>query len=367
MVIQAGPPFLVVHCNAAYTRLTGIDAHAAVGKPVSVFMSIQGEAPSEFNALDLPETFVEAGEAGVSGGPQDLTRENMSQTARNEGSREVSNQGTSNARHSTTDDEGLSQSHAAAAEAGRARAAQAPQNDSNMCLERLVAASGWGKFHVLNVTSRPQHLLGRNVTFVNAAPTGGSTAAGLRHGLRKRCDGSSDTSITSNFDGPLEYVACRISISPIVSDAIDSAIVTDTNQDPHSHKSKRRKHHHNSNEQLSGAAASWLLGSQHRRTFSSKDSTLPKRYQQFVTHYVIQLEPLDSEKDLNGKESLSSRSTSVEANLLGLTKSELRRQREAAQGGTTGTSHGETEQPPEDEEEIASETTEATVPVNAIG
>ncbi len=40
LVIQGTPPFLIVHMNAACCRLTGIDAHLLVGKPISVFLSI---------------------------------------------------------------------------------------------------------------------------------------------------------------------------------------------------------------------------------------------------------------------------------------------------------------------------------------
>jgi hypothetical protein len=40
LVIQGTPPFLIVHMNAACCRLTGIDAHLLVGKPISVFLSV---------------------------------------------------------------------------------------------------------------------------------------------------------------------------------------------------------------------------------------------------------------------------------------------------------------------------------------
>ena len=40
IVIKSVPPFLVVHTNAAYCRLSGIDSHAAVGKPISNLLSL---------------------------------------------------------------------------------------------------------------------------------------------------------------------------------------------------------------------------------------------------------------------------------------------------------------------------------------
>ncbi|CAB9509086.1 expressed unknown protein [Seminavis robusta] len=371
MVIQAGPPFLVVHTNAAYTRLTGIDAHAAVGKPVSTLLAVQ--EPSSMNR---------AGDAAIENVARAPSNANLNQAAVPGGVRQ--NQLGAFQVETMNSFQRQGQSHAEAEEAGRARAAQASQNDSgNINLERLVAACGFGKYLVLHARSRPHHMVGRNVTFVtktgpagSSLPPAAAASAPAVHSMRKLDDGSSDTSLTSNFEGPFDFLKCRSSISPILSDTIDSAVVTDTNQEPHSHKNKRRKHHHHhhhgSTEQQGSANASMSGGHPHnhlRRGLSSKDSVMiPKRYQQCITHYAIQLELFDDSKELND-ESKSSSSTSVEANLLGLTKAELRRQRQAAQTGQHGTSQEESEQrqQQEDDDEMASETTEGTAPVTAVG
>ena len=210
-------------------------------------------------------------------------------------------------------------------------------------------------------------MVGRNVTFVSKAATGLQPAAAKINGMRRQDDGSSDTSLTTNFEGPYDSLKCRSCISPIISDTVDSAVVTDNNQDHHGHKNKRRKHHHYTATEQQGPAPPQRPSSHHRRTSSGKDAAAPKRYHQYVTHYAIQLEIFDDSKDLNGGGSSSS--TSVEANLLGLTKAEVRQQRQAAQTGQQGTSQEESEhaRQQEDDDEMASETTEGTAPVTAVG
>ena len=347
MVIQAGPPFLVVHTNAAYTRLTGIDAHAAVGKPVSALLSVQG--PDRLSSSMNPD-------AGAVGGQQPTEATAQQQIL---GAYEIQAVMDADANNGQR----LGQSLAEAEEAGRARAAE---TSANVNLERLVAACGFGKFHLLHARARPHHMVGRNVTFVTKAgvaaalpPANGSTATNMR----TQDDGSSAASHTSNFEGPFDFVKCRSSISPIISDTNDAATVTDNNQESHNHKNKRRKHHHNNADQQVGHHA--------RRSQWGKDSTMPKRIHEGITHYAIQLELFDDSKGLNDKGSMSSSATSVEANLLGLTKEGLRQQRQAAgTGGQHGASQEDTEiRQHDDEDEMASETTDAevTIAVTAVG
>ena len=356
-----------MHTNAAYTRLTGIDAHAAVGKPVSALLAVQGQH-SINGATDGGAT--ENQDATLGGERLNQFHINQNETVTT-GSPIV------------LQSQGQGQSHAEAEEAGRARAAQASQNEGgNVNLERLVAVCGFGKYHVLHARARPHQMVGRNVTFVNrSGPLNGGLNPGVApsslaaDGMRRLDTGSSDTSLTSYFEGPFDSLKCRASISPIISDTIDSAVVTDTNQDPYCQKSKRRKLHHHVNgsaDQQASTATAWSGGHHHhhpRRIHASKDSQLPKRYQHYVTHYAIQLELFDDSKELNDKGSMSSSSISYEANLLGLTKEELRRQRQAAQAGERGTSQEESEQRLRQDEdfEMASETTEGTAPVTAVG
>lgn len=375
MVIQAGPPFLVVHTNAAYTRLTGIDAHAAVGKSVSALLSVQG--PEKLSSSMNPDEGTSAEAAANAPGHDETTIEHGDARMH-----EVASQNLMDAFELDTitvansnNGQRLGQSHAEAEEAGRARAAQASHTDQGkMNLERLVAACGFGKYHVLHARARPHHMVGRNVTFVNKSGSGGlpPSASSKVSAMRKQDGGSTDTSLTTNFEGTGSYdsLKCRSSISPILSDTLDSAVVTDNNQEPHGHKNKRRKHHHHGGADQQGPAqAPRLNNHHHRRASAGKDSAPPKRCLpvECVTHYAIQLEIFDDSQELNG--GASSSSTSIEANLLGLTKAEVRQQRLAAQTGQQGTSQEESEQvrQQDDDDEMASETTEGTAPVTAVG
>jgi hypothetical protein len=362
MVIQAGPPFLVVHTNAAYTRLTGIDAHAAVGKPVSALLAVQG-----------PDSACGASE-GIAREPNSAALGHARQNQMEVDEAESSMIGNAD------EFQRQGQSYVEAEEAGRARAAQATQNeDGNVNLERLVAVCGFGKYHVLNARARPHQMVGRNVTFVNrfgqanwGLPPAGASSSIAANGMRKLDDGSSDASLTTNFEGSFDSIKCRASISPIVSDNVDHAVVTDS-QDYGGQKNKRRKHHnYHVGADQQGSTAAARTGAHHhhqRQAHPGKDSLIPKRHQQFVTHYAIQLEHFDDSKELNDKGSICSSFASVEANLLGLTKEELRRQRQAAQAGEHGTSQGDLEQRQQqnEDDEVASETTEETAPVTAVG
>ena len=168
--------------------------------------------------------------------------------------------------------------HAAAAAAGQARANSNEMQEINV--ERLVAASGFGQIHEMNVTTKPHHMLGRNVTVTQQANQGGDHQ-------REGEQGSQSSSIPSN-DGPFPFMVCRMGVSPVVSasNAMDLSppqVVTD-----HENSSKRRKHHNNHSYR------------RHTRTT-------------IVTHYVIQLERVvatayDNKQQPNGSQSSQSNS-----------------------------------------------------------
>jgi hypothetical protein len=148
IVIKAGPPFLVVYTNAAYCRLSGIDSHSAVGKPISSLLSIPDQdilaAVGANQESELPEnsTVAEA-------------------KAREESLQDQNSIFPPSSQNDTT---ARNPNHAAAEAAGRARAAASREDNTDMCLERLVAASGFGRCHVINVLAKPHHMLGRNVS-----------------------------------------------------------------------------------------------------------------------------------------------------------------------------------------------------------
>lgn len=251
---------------------------------------------------------------------------------------------------------GAIENHVTAEAAGRARATSA-EDTVEMGLERLVAASGFGRYHAINVLAKPHHMLGRNVTVANTCATGNEA---------NREDGSNGSGITSSHDGGNPFVTCNMSVSPVVSspEAFDVAVVTDKDQDNHHHKNKRRKHHHLGESQQSPPVGHH----QHRRNYMSREtSTHRKRH--LITHYAIQLDQFDGTVgQFEGNGSQSSTSTTVEAQYLGMTKSELRRLRQK-------TTSADFFPPPQNaadddegnDDEMESESTDPKEAVTAIG
>jgi hypothetical protein len=129
----------------------------------------------------------------------------------------------------------------------------------------------------------------------------------------------------------------------VVSSPEALTVVIDKEQESHHHKSKRRKHP--SNETASSSTTSHHLTS--RRNFPHREVTLSRK-RQLITHYAIQLEHIEvGYRKLGSTNSGSecSISPTVEAQLLGLTKSELRRQRDL--DANTGTLARRLVNPPE--------------------
>lgn len=289
IVVQGSPPFLVVHTNAAYCRMTGIDSHLVVGKPVSFLLSIQEGITTTIHRPDDETQAAEDFEADSC--PED---------------------------HATSD-------LAAAEASGRARAEASEDFCREISLERLIASSGFGHIHVIHASTRRGDcgMVGRNVTVVKEASSSGARAGALR-----RDEESNDTSLTSSCEVGLQQpppIACRISIAPIVSSdsAMSNGVAMEKDSETHQ-KAKRLKHHHGPD-----------LDSQ-RKPPPGEGAPHHRKYQplQLVTHFVIQLKPHGEETGKNGSmESLSSNSISVEAKLLGLTKEELQLQRGAIAAG----------------------------------
>jgi hypothetical protein len=158
-----------------------------------------------------------------------------------------------------------------------------------------------------------------------------------------------------------------MSVSPVVSspEPFNVAVATDKDQDDHHRKTKRRKHHHHSDSLQSASNAHH----QHRRIFLTREVSMHRK-RHLITHYVIQLEPFEGAfRKLGGVDSHSSTSTTVEAHILGLTKSELRRQRmrTTTQVAAPAPADG-TDRPQDDEDdEMESEPSEPREPVTAIG
>lgn len=180
-MVQSNPPFLVVHTNAAYSRLTGIDSHNVVGKPIRALISMPTGNSSD--------TLWQADEAALT------------------------TQGTQG-------DVGSTQ--------------QVPrQHRKSFRLERLVASSGFGRIHNILIHAGSHPLIGKNVTIVQGESVG---ASGI--GATDR-----DNAEAACCDQSNKYIMCRSSIAPIISGFImdDSYTVSDK-EESDLLKSKRRKH-----------------------------------------------------------------------------------------------------------------------------
>lgn len=324
LVVQGAPPFVVVYANAAYASLTGIECHAVIGKPIAALLSI-------------PESTSGDGEA-VS------TRDSSPSLTQDASRPEGPSQGIE------------AHGHAAAVEAGRARAASVL--DVDMSLERLIAKSGFGNYHTINVKTKPA-IVGRDVTVVhqdtqplNQCKVGTSSSS--------RGDQGSHTSSIPSVCGNKVFATCRMGVSPVVSspNAMDDyTVVTDRDQETHHHHhhhggstsekhhslkrgeggassnpahAKRRKHHHHSGHDEQSLPSPAFNRSMLMMTDANRRIT-----QRTVSHFVIQLELVDSvsaEQVNAGSLSSATNSTKVEARLYGLTTAEAKRRRIAMNG-----------------------------------
>lgn len=112
-------------------------------------------------------------------------------------------------------------------------------------------------------------------------------------------------------------------VSPVVTSPEEFSVVTDNNDQDNHHKLKRRKHTQGDPGNTAGAGHQLAdINLLHREIYFH-------RKRQLITHFAIQLEPLESggSPKMGSLESQSSTSTAIEAQMLGVTKSELRLQR----------------------------------------
>ncbi|KAL3920499.1 MAG: hypothetical protein SGILL_003232, partial [Bacillariaceae sp.] len=351
LVVKNQPPFLLVYTNAAYSRLSGIDSHNAVGKPINSLISLPDE--DQLTRLEVDRR----------GRPIEVESSTHGAAAPMEESKKNAQGG---------DD---SQNHVAAEAAGRARAAATSQeNSKEIGLEALIGASGYGRLHMINVRApKPTDLVGRNVKVVKTTmPAKSNQDEGSNAG----------SSITSSSDRPHNCIPCIMSISPVVSspESFGSPVVTDREKgedhhhhknkrsemdqtESHHHKAKHRKYHHHQHDED--------VVQQHPLRENVPVKELAKRH--LITHYVIQLDAFDGDyKKFGTMGSQSSASTTFEAQMHGMTKAEVRRQRMKA-----AAQHNDAEQAyqdrnadddDEDDEEMESEdVSEARQHVSAIG
>jgi hypothetical protein len=328
IVIQGTPPFLVVHTNAAYCRLTGNDSHVVVGKPISTLLS-------------LPDKTANAAAAAVAAAEEAVDTQSAAGTA-------------------TMSIQAGYQHQPAGQMLPPPPHVATRQDPRELCLERLVAASGFGRLQLIQVDSKQHQMVGRSVSFLKAPPPSSSAenpsaSVSGNNDHHQEQQSSNDSNVArmpnngnENTDGHHQHqlqqqtrrLTCRASIAPVVSSqaAFDSsALVTDKESSDIHKSAKRRKpthgggvggghHNNNNNDQESNGA----YGGVGCSSISKEHCRKHQSHRQLVTHYVIQLEPEDLSKD-GSIGSLSSTSTSVEARLLGLSKVELHRLRRASE------------------------------------
>ena len=306
LVAKAEPPFLVVYTNAAYSRLSGIDSHNAVGKPISTLLSTLDQY--ELSQLDVENDLSASQESPSKRQARDLEHRDKDVPSSNVGEDR--------------------ENYVAAAAAGRAAALAAPTGDaSTIGIDTLVVNSGFGRLNLVTIRSKMHHMVGRNIKVLK------STAPVMKNPGKE--EGSNDgSSITSNFEGQQHYLACTMCVAPVVSSPEAYHVVTDKDQsshhhknkrsekdhDSHQHKNKRRKHHHHHNFE-----SSQHVHLPHRHPQMMKEIAIHHR-PQLVSHYVIELELYDKDRVGAGMME-SSTSASFEARKLGVSKTELARQR----------------------------------------
>ena len=183
IVVSANPPFLVVHTNAAYCRLSGIDSHAVIGKPISTLLSI----PDILTLKAVTQEYTR---------PQERAEDNADFESAAYAlfeNNDANQDGDGSLFH---EEESERQRLTAAEAAGRARGA-ASQVDS---IERLIATSGLGRWSIINLNAKP--LLGQNFAIVKPPETLKS---------RNRDEGSNGSSVTSKGEGSYRHIACTYS------------------------------------------------------------------------------------------------------------------------------------------------------------
>lgn len=264
LLVQALPPFLAVHANAAFTQLTGINSHIVIGQPVASIIAIaEGLPPNK--------------ESDSSGSDNTNNKDAMSSLS-----------------GSLEGNEGPNPVNVVNANDPRRQDQQEPPSDGNVAInahetsvsagfriDRLIVARGYGHIHNVEVIFAPPQVTAHAIEGSEVKISDGNTNA-----KRKKKD---------------DKIFCRMSVSPVVTsiESWDSGRIeghNDSKIHPHSSSSvgKRRKHGHVENEFM------------------------------IVKHYLIQLESMDGPHLLGKRSSFSSSTdTTVEAQLLGITRSEL--------------------------------------------
>jgi len=291
LLVQALPPFLAVHTNAAFTKLSGVDSHAIIGKPVSQIISIPEVNPNKESDSSISDNTNNKDAMSSLSGSVECNGQNDSSMATAGGTNEAR-------QDQEMPDVGNN---------GEFRnEAPQPVLPSGLKIDRLIVARGYCHVHNVHVIYVPHHsnsLEGKEVNIIEG--NGGQK--------QRKTDESK--------------ILCRMGVSPVVSGAAQhEGGANDKNNRSGGACNNRRKHRH---------------GSQGKSTERNHKSSIPVELG-IIKHFLIQLEPVDGPRTLRSRSSFSSSATdtTLEAQLMGITKTELLARR----------CRLESRQPPEDAE-----------------
>lgn len=204
LLVQAIPPFLAVHTNAAFTRLCGIQSSVAIGTPVSSIIS-------------LPDANKES-----DSGSDNNNKDAMSSLSGNSQNENDRNSAIANSSAAETQREGEGQDQQAADN----NQIPSGQTETALRIDRLIVSRGYGHIHEVNVVRMPhlpRHKIeGSEVKFPSSPAK------------RRNTDNSK--------------ILCRMSVSPVISST------TPADHHHHGHtdtNNKRRKTRPAPNETIS--------------------------------------------------------------------------------------------------------------------
>ena len=255
LVVKVSPSLTVIHTNAAYSRLSGIDSHQAVGNPITSLLSRPRHQLSQL----------------------DCQKEDQS----------------TNDRMNEIDE-------AAADSKSHATATSRDRNPEER-LEKLIVASGHSRLNEINIRCKPHKMVGRNAKAFKSMLS-------VKRNQDEGSNGSSSIT-SSSYDGAYNFVACNMSISPVVSSPEIYNNPAMTNKD------KKGEHHHNKVKRSEKDHDSHQQKAKRRKHHHTMNDIIHNRKRQVISHYLIQLEPIECDGAAT-RGSQSSLSTNVEARML---------------------------------------------------
>jgi hypothetical protein len=162
ILVQSHPPFMVVHTNAAFSRMTGIDSHFVVGRPVSRLLSWHHD-----ESASVASSTHQRGEGSVKG-----------------------------RKHNEQDGEG--------------QPLHQHQPNEPFSLETLLTSCGNGDFQTIQVNTVVEHIVGRSLILNGLSD----------QGLVGVADDKPESLQTPPADrSDATHMLCRVGIAPIVSAA----------------------------------------------------------------------------------------------------------------------------------------------------